>query len=574
MTRMRYLSLAAAVLAAATSVGLGRVVSAQTPAATPPDSARRAAVTPANGPTKITIQVPTSTMTIAAPPPVAAPTAAAPASTKPAAATAPGAAATGTGTTAAGTTAAGTTAAGTTAAGTTAAANPVTDSAAAGAIPVGAMPTAPAGPAPLFPLERVVAIVGDQPVLWSNVLEAVNVRRAQGLQIPADSIGQAKVVADVTNDLIDEELLVQKAKDLKVEVTDDDVAAGVDSRVKQVRVQFNSEVEYRTELKKAGFGTPEEWRKVLIEQAKRQELQRKVIDKLKEDGKLLPASVSEADVDQAFEKNRDKLPRKPAEVTFRQIVIAPHPSVAAKAAAHAKADSILATLKKGGDFAEIAKRESMDPGTRQQGGDLGWNRRGAMVKEFEAWMFALAPGQMSPVIETPFGYHIIRVDRVKPGEVKASHILIRWNIDSGQVALAELEADSVLTRWRNGAKFDSLVARYHDQNEEKGALVPWPRDSLPPSYQQAFAGKGQGDFVGPFRIADKVNNSWKFVVSEIIASEEGGDYTKADLRQQIRDQLQQEKSIRRLLDGLRKETYVSLRLDAPPVTKPSPAPVS
>jgi peptidyl-prolyl cis-trans isomerase SurA len=414
-----------------------------------------------------------------------------------------------------------------------------------------------------------VAIVGDEPVLWSMVLEAVNVRRAQGLQIPADSVGQAKVVAEVTNDLIDEELLVQKAKDLKVEVTDEDVAGGVDQRMKGVRGQFNSEIEYRNELKKAGFGTPEEWRKVLLEQAKRSSLQQKVIEKLKEDGKMLPANVSELEVDQAFDKNKDKLPHRPAEVTFRQIVIAPRPSVAAKAAAHAKADSILGVLKKGGDFAEIAKRESEDPGTREVGGDLGWNRRGAMVKEFEAWMFALNPGQLSPVVETPFGYHIIRVDRVKPGEVKASHILIRWKIDSAQIVLGELEADSVLVAWKAGAKFDSLIAKYHDKNEEKGALVPFARDSLPPSYQQAFAGKGTADFVGPFRIADRVNNSWKFVIAEILDSQQGGEYTVADLRQQIRDQLQQEKSVRRLLDGLRKDTYVSLRLDGPPASKPA-----
>jgi peptidyl-prolyl cis-trans isomerase SurA len=414
-----------------------------------------------------------------------------------------------------------------------------------------------------IPLERVVAVVGDQPVLWSSVLEAVNVRRAQGLQIPADSAGQFKVIYDVTSDLIDQELLVQKAQGLKVEVSDDDVAPTVDAQVKRVRAQFASEVEYRTELKKAGFGSPEEWRKGLIEQEKRNALQQKVISKLKDDGKLLPANVSEEDVDKAFEANRDKLPKRPAQVTFRQIVVAPKPSLAAKAAAKAKADSILSDLKHGADFAELAKRESMDPGTREVGGDLGWNRRGNMVREFDAWMFALPPGQLSPVIETVFGYHIIRVDRVKPGEVKASHILIRWAIDSAQEGVALLRADSVLALWQGGMAFDTLVARYHDANEEKGSLQPFPRDSLPPSYQKAFTNKNDKDFVPPFPIPDRTNNTMKYVVAQILTSTEGGEYTVADLRQQIRDELKQERSIRHLLDGLRKDTYVSVRLDIP-----------
>jgi peptidyl-prolyl cis-trans isomerase SurA len=426
----------------------------------------------------------------------------------------------------------------------------------------------PAGPAmPVgtnISLERIVAIVGDQPVLWSSVLENINVRRAQGMPIPDDSAGQMAIIAEVVNDLVDQELLVQKAKDLKVDVADEDVAAGVDNQIKRVRSQFSSDAEYKSELRKAGFGTPEEYRKGLLEQAKRSELQRRVVEKLKQDGKLIPVNVSEQEVSEAFDKHRTSLPHRPASVTFRQIVIAPKPSATAKAAAHARADTLLSDLKHGADFAELAKRASQDPATREVGGDLGWTRRGIMVPEFDKWMFALPPGQMSPVIETSFGFHIIKVDRVRPGEVKASHINVKWKIDSGQVAVARVEADSVLRLWRNGATFDTLIARFHDPNEEKGSLAPFPRDSLPPSYQQAFTGHVSRDFVGPFPIPDRVTGAQKFVIAEILETQEGGDYTVADLRQTIRAQLQEERSFRRLLDGLRKETYVSIRIAPPP----------
>jgi peptidyl-prolyl cis-trans isomerase SurA len=80
----------------------------------------------------------------------------------------------------------------------------------------------------------------------------------------------------------------------------------------------------------------------------------------------------------------------------------------------------------------------MDPGTKQLGGDLGWNRRGGgLVPEFEQMMFALRPGDVSPVIKTAFGYHIIKVDRVQSAEVKARHILISPVIDSADVARAK-----------------------------------------------------------------------------------------------------------------------------------------
>jgi peptidyl-prolyl cis-trans isomerase SurA len=357
--------------------------------------------------------------------------------------------------------------------------------------------------------------------------------------------------------------MVQHAKGEKIEVTDADVATQVDAQVKRVREQFKSEAEYRDELKKAGFGTPEEYRRGLNDQARRTALFQRGLEKLREQGKLLPVSISEADVTEAFEKNRGTLPKRPATVTFRQIVVAPHPSPAAKAAARAKAESLLVEIRKGGDFEQIAKRESMDPGSKELGGDLGWNRRGAMVPEFDRMMFALPPGQVSPIVETVFGYHILRVDRVQPAEVKARHILIRPRIDSADVARARLEADSVAAQWRAGVSYDSLAAKHHDARagEERSMLTPFDRAQLPPAYATAFEGKAANTIVDPFPIEDRANGVTKFVVAQLLTATEGGEYKVSDLRTQIRDQLQQEKSIRRVLDDLRGQTYVSIRLD-------------
>jgi peptidyl-prolyl cis-trans isomerase SurA len=412
--------------------------------------------------------------------------------------------------------------------------------------------------APAVPIDRVVAIVGDQPVLWTYVLTAINQRRTQGLQVPADSAGQAALSRTVLNDLVDEEILVQKAKELKLEVTDADITASADRQIKTIRAQFKSDEEYRTELRNAGLGAPDEYRKSLIEQYRRQNLQQKAFAELRKKAK--PVNVSEEEVTAAFEHSRADLQKRPATVTFRQIIVSPKASPAAKAKAKARADSLLAEIRKGGDFELIAKRESMDPGTKQLGGDLGWNRRGSgLVPEFEGMMFALRPGEVSPVIETPFGYHIIRVDRVQSAEVKARHILIAPVIDSADVAAARVEADSVAAQWRRGVSYDSLTAKHHDATEEKGVLQPFARDSLPPSYQAALTGAKPKDITNPFQLANP-RGAAKFAVLQVVTATEAGEYDQAEIRDQIRAQLSEERSIRQLLDELRKQTYVSIRM--------------
>jgi peptidyl-prolyl cis-trans isomerase SurA len=411
---------------------------------------------------------------------------------------------------------------------------------------------------PSLPIDRVVAIVGDQPVLWSEVLTAINQRRAQGLQLPPDSAAQTALARGVLGELVDEEILVQKAKEMKLEVSESEIASAADRQIKQVRAQFKSDEEYRNELRKAGLGSPEEYRRSLVEQYRRQNLQQKAFAELRKKAK--PVNVTEEEVTAAFERSRADLQKRPATVTFRQIIVAPHASVAAKAKAKARADSLLAEIRKGGDFEQIAKRESMDPGTKQLGGDLGWNRRGSgLVPEFERMLFALRPGEVSPVIETAFGYHIIRVDRVQAAEVKARHILIAPVIDSADVATAKIEADTVAAQWRRGVPYDTLVAKHHDPTEEKGVLQPFPRDSLPASYLGALTGAKAGDITDPFQLANPRGQP-KYAVLQIVTATDAGEYNQSEIREQIRAQLSEEHSIRQLLDDMRKQTYVSIRM--------------
>lgn len=420
------------------------------------------------------------------------------------------------------------------------------------------------------PVDRVIAIAGDHPVLWSEVLEEYNTRRAQGMPIPTDSVEHHKLVVKIIDDIIDAEVLVQKAALEKVEVTDGDVLPEVEQQMKKIRDQFKSDQDFRTALAGAGFGTPEEYRKTLIDAAKRQQVQRKLIDKMKADGKLVRALVSDADVAAMYEQNRATLPKRPAQVTFRQIVVAPTASPESKAKARARIDSLLVELQRGGNFELVAKRESMDPSNKETGGDLGWNRRGVMVPEFDRMMFALPPGVLSPVVETNFGYHIIRVDKVQPAEVKARHILITPTLDSLDEQRARRLADSIATTWRGGARYDSLQTKFHDPDEVRGFADPFPRSELPGAYVEALKSLKINDISAPFAIENARRGTRKFVVFQLLTQQEEGLYSIGEVRDRIRAQLVEERSMRRFIDLLRAQSFVQ-KNPIPALPLPAPA---
>ena len=417
--------------------------------------------------------------------------------------------------------------------------------------------------AQVLPLDRVVAVVGDVIITQSALQERLIQKRAEGHAMPKDSASFHAFADTVVNELINEELIIAKAKDLKVEVPDADVASTVDKQIKEVRKRFTSDAEFRSELAKAGYGTPEEYKRFTTDNIKRNETITRTIRKLREDGKITNANVTDADVAESYERNKAAFPKREAALAWRQIIVAPHASVLARNVAKARAESILVELKSGAEFEKLAKRESMDPGTKDNGGDLGWNRRGKMVPEFDRWMFALAPGQLSPVIETSFGYHILRVDRINAAEVKARHILIVPKIDSADVARAKLEADTVKAQWLAGAPFDTLAKKHHDfkSGEETTLLTPFPRAQLPAAYQQGFASAKPNDIV-IFPLEGNANVPSKFVVAQIASVSEGGDLTLAEMRERIRARLAEEGGVTRLMDTLRKGTFVLIHQDA------------
>jgi len=407
-------------------------------------------------------------------------------------------------------------------------------------------------------VDRVLAVVGNRPILASQVDEELFSRQGQGQQLPEDPDSLEALRKQVVSSIVDEELLVQQAqRDTSIKVTDQEIADGVEQQVRKVRGNFSSEVDYKNELRKAGFETPEEYRRWLSDQQRRAAFQNRLIDKLRQEGKLKPVSPTEAEMRAYFDEQKGNLGNRPATISFRQIVITPHPSEAAKARTLAQADSIVLELRRGADFATAAKRFSQDPGSKEQGGSLNWFRRGVMVPAFERVAFSLKPGTISDPVETPFGYHIIQVERIQPGEVQARHILLIPEVDSTHVDSARALADSVRRLIQHGAAFDSLQRKFHDPSAEKQADNV-PVDKLPEAYAKAIGEADSASVVPVFQLQGAGSRP-QFVVLQVMGRRPPGDIRFEDVRDRIREQLGQQPAIRRYIDRLRQSTYVDVR---------------
>jgi peptidyl-prolyl cis-trans isomerase D len=130
--------------------------------------------------------------------------------------------------------------------------------------------------------------------------------------------------------------------------------------------------------------------------------------------------VKDGEVAEYYELHKEERFTEPEQVRARHILVkvADRASAQAKAAARKKAEDLLAQVKAGGDFAALATKHSEDPGSAVKGGDLGLFPRGRMAPAFEAAAFGLEPGGLSDVVETPFGFHFIKVEERRPGGVK------------------------------------------------------------------------------------------------------------------------------------------------------------
>jgi peptidyl-prolyl cis-trans isomerase C len=292
----------------------------------------------------------------------------------------------------------------------TPAATPAAGTTAAGAAAPGTAP-APAKPLPAV-LPEVLARVNGENVQKTELDMAVKTLedRAQSAVPPEQ---RDTVYRQVLDRIISFKLLVQEAKARKVAAPPWEVDTQIDS----IKKQFPSEDAFQQMLKSRG---------VTLEKLRAETTDSAAVNQMLKTELEGTITVTEPEVKTFYDQNKARF-RQEDSVHASHIMIRAEQQAdpATKAKAKAQAEDLLKQLKKGAAFADLAKKFSQDPGSAPNGGDLGFFSKGQMAPAFEAAAFALQVGQTSAVVETPYGYHIIKVAEAKPGrdlnydEVKA-----------------------------------------------------------------------------------------------------------------------------------------------------------
>jgi peptidyl-prolyl cis-trans isomerase C len=283
---------------------------------------------------------------------------------------------------------------------------------AAGGTSTPASPAAPINPAdakPVLPkdLPAVVAKVDDKPITRDDLLQAsqaVQIQLAQRGRPATPTVGFYRQVLD---EIVGIALLQKDAKASGMTASDQEVQQALAQR----KSIFPDEKTYKQALAKAGL-TEEKLRQQTSDQI--------AVQKYLRNRFAQAANVSDQAVREFYDKNKAQM-QAPERVHVRHILVAVNEKAPAadKQKARQKADDLLKRLQAGEDFAKLAQENSDDAGSKLQGGDVGWVVQGKMVPTFEKASFALTkPNQLSPVVESPFGYHIIQfIERQAAGAI-------------------------------------------------------------------------------------------------------------------------------------------------------------
>ncbi len=278
-------------------------------------------------------------------------------------------------------------------------------------------------------LDKIIAKVGGEVIFHSDVEEQMAMMRER----KATPGEEEKCL--ILESLMAQAMLVHYAKIDSVEVTDDQIESEIDARMNQILSMMNNDRKMFQEV----YGqTVSEMR----EQVK-DDMQRKLLaDKMKSEI-MNKVEVTPAEVVTFFNQiPRDSLPYFNAEVELAEIVVYPQVNPEERARALEKINHIREELKAGADFGELAKKYS-DDGSAREGGNLGWTSRGSFVPEFEGAAFQLEKGEVSDVVETEYGFHIIQLLERRVNSINTRHILIRPRITDADLLATRNKLDSI-----------------------------------------------------------------------------------------------------------------------------------
>jgi peptidyl-prolyl cis-trans isomerase SurA len=336
--------------------------------------------------------------------------------------------------------------------------------------PATARPAAPKGDGEGTRLDGIAAVVNEDVVLQSDVedqlYQFVQQSHAQPDPAQLDTLRH-----QILDQLINEKLIVAEAKRQGISATEVEINQQVDDALRQQKEALGGEQGFQNQLK-AENTTEAQVRARYHDQAGRDIVTQRMIRKA-----LPPKPATATEAETYFKAHPDKFPKRPADVRLQVIQIPATADSATDAAGRAAAVAARQRILAGEKFAKVAGELSQDPGSSKSGGDLGYFTRGSMEPAFEQIAFSLKPGELSPPVRTPFGWHILEVidrDTVKTRagrdstddkgapvlEAHVRHILIRVPVSDADGERARALAERVRNEAVKGTDFGTLAHRY------------------------------------------------------------------------------------------------------------------
>lgn len=304
-------------------------------------------------------------------------------------------------------------------------------------------------------IDKIVAVVGNNIIMQSDIEEQYMQYRMQGgIKGSASSIR-----CEILEDMLFRKLMLNQAELDSITVSDEQIDSEVDRYIRYYLSQFGSQEKLEKYYDKPMKDIKNDLRDMLKEKQLMEEVQRKIVEGVN----ATPSDVRE------FYNNipKDSIPMVSAQYEIAELVKKPPITLDEKLAVKERLYGLRSRILKGERFSTMALLYSEDPGSAKKGGELGFKGRGELVPEFEAAAFALKDGEISEVVETEYGYHIIQLIERRGDYINVRHILLTVKVspEALQTAYNELEYIADLIR-KDSITFDEAVKVHSDEDDK------------------------------------------------------------------------------------------------------------
>ena len=408
-------------------------------------------------------------------------------------------------------------------------------------------------------LDYVVAVVDNEIILYSDVVEAVKMYRMQQPEQEPEDLPNL-----LLKNIIDTRVMLAYARRDSVHIPVERINGAVREIIDQYTERVGSGEALEQLVTNSGM-TMRDWNRLLRRQKEEELLQRRL-----EEDRFGEVRVTGLEVAQFYETHYDSIPSNPVSLDLSHIMISARPDPQVVAAMNTRIDEIRRRIADGEDFGDMARRYSEDLNSARNGGDLGFFTRGTFMADFEEAAFALEPGEISPTVRTDVGLHVIKLEERKDDRIRVRHILVQIP-KSDEDDLRALETVTMLRqRILDGDEsFDEAARKYSEDlasASDGGHIGEFMRDQLLPQYQTALDSISVNQMTEPIKVVDQGATSYHIM---LLNGRTGGDKLSLDEHfQQITYLAKQAKWNRereRWLNDLRRELYIDERgLDAMP----------